>query len=86
MGLRSWFFPPLVEPCSRCKGTGYDPEARTEDDFEDVCYECLGVAKQLTDFGRQVMEAHEVTEARVEARLDARYGQNNPLDPRNSSR
>lgn len=80
--LRAWLIPPMVEPCPRCKGTGYDPELRTSDGDEDVCYECYGVAKQLTDFGRQVAEVEAVAEARVDGKLDMRYGENNPNDPR----
>jgi hypothetical protein len=52
-------------------------------DLAIECVSCHGVGKDITDAGRQILELLSVVEARVDARMDARYGPNNPNDPRN---
>ncbi len=75
--------PPLVQSCARCKGDGYDPQLRDDDDYPSIpCTACHGVGKELTEAGRQVAEVDSIMQARVDAQLEIRYGDDNPNDPR----
>jgi DnaJ-class molecular chaperone len=46
----------LIVLCSRCHGSGYDPDHKDSDGTPLICPKCDGAGKILTEDGKKLLE------------------------------